>query len=144
MFPQLIEAKRISFHQGFDKWEDAIAASCAPLLGQGVVEQSYIDLIINNVNELGAYIVIAPNICIPHAQEGAGVHETAVCFMKTEQPVKFSDDPDQDAHLFFAFSSVNNDDHLENLNAVVELLADEENMQKLLAAKSVEDLRQLP
>lgn len=144
MFPELIEKKRVSFHAGFENWEDAIAASCAPLLEQGVVEQSYIDLIISNVKELGAYIVIAPNICIPHAQEGAGVHDTAVCFMKTEQPVKFNDDPDQDACIFFAFSSVNNDAHLENLDAVVSLLAEEEHLKKILAAKSVEDLRTLP
>jgi len=144
MFPQLIEAKRISFNHGFDKWEDAIAASCAPLLAQGVVEQSYVDQIIKNVDELGAYIVIAPDICIPHAQEGAGVHETALCFMKTELPVKFSDDPDQNARLFFTFSSVNNDDHMRNLSEVVELLSDEENMRILLAAKSVDDLRGLP
>jgi len=64
--------------------------------------------------------------------------------MKTELPVKFSDDPDQNARLFFTFSSVNNDDHMQNLSEVVELLSDEENMQVLLSAKSVDDLRGLP
>ena len=74
MFPELIKKNRVSFHDGFEKWEDAIAASCGPLLDQGAIEQSYIDEIVKKVNELGAYIVIAPNICIPHAQEGQGVH----------------------------------------------------------------------
>lgn len=144
LFPTLMERNRIAFHQGFEKWEDAIAASCAPLLKQTAIEQSYIDLIVNNVHQLGPYIVIAPNICIPHAQEGAGVHETAVCFMKTQEPVQFSDDPDQSACLFFAFSSVNNDDHLANLTAVMELLEDDANLQILLQAKNLDDLINLP
>ena len=144
MFPKLIETKRYSFHKGFKTWEDAVRAACQPLLADKTIEPEYPDAIISKVNELGPYIVIAPNICIPHAQEGVGVNDTAICFMKTDESVHFSDDPDHDAKLFFVLASVDNAVHLENLCELSELLSDEEIVEKLLAAKSVEDLKELP
>jgi len=144
MFPKLIETKRYSFHKGFKTWEEAVRAACEPLLADKTIEPEYPDAIISKVNELGPYIVIAPNICIPHAQEGVGVNDTAICFMKTEEPVHFNDDPDYDAKLFFVLASVDNAVHLENLCELSELLSDEEIVEKLLAAKSVEDLKELP
>ena len=93
MLKELIEKNRFSFHDGFEKWEDAIKAACMPLIKDKAIEEAYIDSIISNVNKYGPYIVIAPDICIPHAQEGTvGVNETAVCFMRSKKPVCFSDE----------------------------------------------------
>ncbi|MBW6410241.1 PTS sugar transporter subunit IIA [Clostridium weizhouense] len=143
MLKELIEKERYSFHEGFEKWEDAVKASCKPLIKQGVIEPSYVDSIIENVNKYGPYIVIAPNICIPHAQEGKGVNETAICFMKTEKAVHFSDDPEQDAQLFFVLASTNNDLHMKNLVSMVEIVEKEELVKMLIEAKSKEDLEEI-
>lgn len=143
MLKELVEKGRISFHEGFDKWEDAVTAACQPLVKDGTIEQIYIDEIIKKVTELGPYIVIAPDIAIPHAQEGLGVHDTAVCFMKTEKPVSFSDDGEHDARLFFVLASINNDDHLKNLVEMSDALSDEDFVAKLLECKCAEDLLKL-
>jgi PTS system ascorbate-specific IIA component len=144
MLQELIDKKRYSFHEGFEKWEDAVEAACKPLLEDGAIEHSYVDCIISNVKKYGAYIVIAPNICIPHAQENVkGVNETAICFMRTKDPVHFSDDPEQDARLFFVLASTDNNVHLENLSNMVGLIDDEEVVQKLLDAESREDLEEI-
>ena len=60
-----------------------------PLLEQKIIEPEYPGYIISNVHEFGPYIVIAPEICIPHAQEGKGVNDTAVAFMNIEEAVRF-------------------------------------------------------
>ncbi|MDR3594990.1 PTS sugar transporter subunit IIA [Clostridium sp.] len=141
MLKELIDKNRISFHEGFENWEDAIQASCKPLINDGAIEEAYVDAIISNVKKYGPYIVIAPNICIPHAQEGVvGVNETAMCFMRTKNPVHFSDDPEQDARLFFVLASTNNEVHLQNLSNMVGLVEDEAVVDKLLAAECKEDL----
>lgn len=144
MFPELIEKGRCIFHNSFSTWEEAVTAACQPLLKDGTIEQSYIDLIIHNIRELGPYIVIAPNLCIPHAQEGAGVNATAISFMKSEEPVHFSDDPEHDARLFFVLASVDNDAHLKNLQDLVELVSDEAIFDRLLAARSIADVADIP
>lgn len=141
MLKELIDKGRISFHDGFDNWEDAIKASCKPLIDDGAIEEAYADAIISNVKKYGAYIVIAPNICIPHAQEGVvGVNETAMCFMRTKNPVHFSDDPEQDARLFFVLASTDNEVHLQNLSNMVGLIEDEAIVDKLLQAECKDDL----
>lgn len=141
MFKELVEKKRYSFHEGFDDWRDAVRAACQPLLDDGTITPIYPDEIIKKVEELGPYIVIAPNICIPHAQEGVGVNDTAMCFMKTEKPVHFDpNDPEKDARIFVVLASTNNNIHLENLSALSETLSDEAIVAKVLEAKTPEDL----
>ena len=126
MFKELVAKKRYSFHE---------------LLDDGTITPIYPDEIIKKVEELGPYIVIAPNICIPHAQEGVGVNDTAMCFMKTEKPVHFDpNDPEKDARIFVVLASTNNNVHLENLSALSETLSDEDIVAKVLEAKTPEDL----
>ena len=140
MLKELVELKRYSFHERFADWREAVRAACQPLLDDGSIDPEYIDAIIGKVEEYGPYIVIAPDICIPHAQEGVGVHETAVCFMKTEEPVHFSDDPEHDARLFFVLASTDNAKHLANLSELADELSDEELVARILACHTPEEL----
>ena len=144
MFKEFVETKHYSFHEGFADWRDAIRAACAPLLADGTIEKEYPEIIIEKVEELGPYIVIAPNICIPHAERGRGVNGTAMCFMKTEKPVSFDpDDPDKDARIFVVLAATDDEVHLSNLMALSETLLDEDIVAKVLAAKTPEDLLQI-
>ena len=136
----IIEKERFSFHEGFDDYKEAIKVACDTLVQQGAVKDIYVDEIYKKIDDLGPYIVIAPGICIPHAQEGFGVNETCMSFMNTQNPVHFSDDPDQDANLFFVLASENNDKHLENLMELSDLLGNDEAVEMLKKATSKEDL----
>ena len=141
MFKEIVEKKHFSFHEGFDDWRDAVRAACAPLLADGTIEKEYPEIIIQKVEELGPYIVIAPNICIPHAERGRGVNDTAMCFMKTEKPVSFDpNDPDKDARIFVVLAATDDEVHLNNLMQLSETLSDEEIVDKLLQAKTGDDL----
>lgn len=143
MFKELVENNRYCFYDGFDSWEDAIKASVTPLINEGIATEEYTQAIIDSVNNNGPYIVIAPNICIPHAQQGKGVNDTAISFMKTNKPVKFSDSEEHNAQLFFVLASTDNNKHLNNLAELVEFLGDEQNVEKLLASTCGEDLQHL-
>ena len=113
MFKEFVETKHYSFHEGFADWRDAVRAACAPLLADGTIEKEYPEIIIEKVEELGPYIVIAPDICIPHAERGRGVNGTAMCFMKTEKPVSFDpDDPEKDARIFVVLAATDDEVHL--------------------------------
>lgn len=141
MFKEIVEKKHFSFHEGFDDWRDAVRAACAPLLSDGTIEKEYPEIIIQKVEELGPYIVIAPNICIPHAERGRGVNDTAMCFMKTEKPVSFDpNDPDKDARIFVVLAATDDEVHLNNLMQLSETLSDETIVDKLLQAKTGDDL----
>ena len=142
MLKEFVEKGRYSFHEKFDNWEEAITASCAPIIAEGVIEPIYIQAVIDCVKKYGPYIVIAPNIAMPHSSEGAqGVNETAICFMKVEQPVHFDlEDPEKDARLFFVLAASDHDKHLENMMLLSEMLMNDDLVEELLQAKNTEDL----
>lgn len=138
----LAELNRVSFHEKFDNWEDAIFAASQPLIDEGAIEPIYVEAMIESVKKYGPYIVLAPHIAMPHSQEGAaGVNKTAICFMKVEQPVSFEEgDDEKDAELFFVLASENNEQHMKNMQDLVEVLSIDDFTEKMLLVKNVEDL----
>lgn len=143
MLKQIIERELFSFETKFDSWEDAIRAACKPLIEKGIIEEVYPQYIIDNVHEFGPYIVIAPDICIPHAQEGKGVNETAVGFMNCEVPVDFGEGAEYKPRLFFVLASTDNEKHLANLSELVGLVDSEEVVNAFINARSKEDLEKI-
>ena len=142
MIKQLIEQDRVLFAEGFDRWEDAVRAGAQPLLRDGAIEEAYVQSMIECINKYGPYIVIAPDIALPHAQGGGtGVNATSMSFMKVARPVHFSDSPEHDARLLFVLASVDSDSHLDMLQALVEEISDEEFLAKLLAVDNMEGLK---
>lgn len=140
---ELVEKKRVCFHQSFPNWEAAVTASCQPLINDGSIEQAYVDAVIRCVKEFGPYIVFAPKIAMPHTQRGAvGVHNTAMSFMKVEEPVSFQEgNPEKDAYLFFTVAALDKEEHLKNMEALAELLmTSPEMIEELLQAKNEKDL----
>jgi len=139
---ELVDKKRVCFHESFATWEDAIRASCQPLLDDHTIEENYVQEIIDCVYKYGPYIVLAPNIAMPHSQEDVvGVNATAISFMKVEQPVSFEEgNPEKDARLFFTLASKDHNIHLENMSKLATLLSSDEIIDALLAAKNEEDL----
>ncbi len=145
MLRKFVEEKHFIFADRVDRWEDAIRLGCRPLEADRTVDETYADQIIECVRKYGPYIVIMPNIAIPHSQEGAtGVRKTTISFMKINEPVHFDgDDPEKDATLFFTLASNNSEEHLANMSALSEILLNEDLMKELNDASSPEDLIRL-
>ncbi len=143
MFKELIKKERVLFADHFDCWEDAIRAAAQPLLRDEAINESYITDMIENVNKFGPYIVIAPDVAMPHAQGGKGVNETAISFMRVKQPVKFSASSEHNARLLFVLASIDNNSHLEMLQALVAAISDDDILSKLPEVDSIAELQKL-
>ena len=130
----------IQFAEEFDSWEEAVQFSAEPLLKGGEIKQSYIDGMIESVKEHGPYIVIAPNIALPHARPETGSVKIGYCVMKTNKPVRFLEDGSADAQLFIALSCVDADTHLEMLQEIVMILSDQEKHDAIFAATTKEEM----
>lgn len=141
MLKELIDKGYYSVHEGFSCWEDAVRASVQPLIEAGAVKAAYGDSIVNSVKKYGPYIVIAPDIAIPHAEDKDNVNETTLCFMKSNRPVVFDpEDREKDARLFFVLASNDDEKHLANLERLMDFLGDEERTAKLGEAKTLEEI----
>lgn len=142
MLKEIVELKHYKFAKEASCWREAIRMSCEPLEADGTVEGNYKEDIIKCVEKYGPYIVIMPDVAMPHCQEYArGVHKTAIGFMKLEKPVSFDlEDPEKDARLFFTLASCDSSQHLENITRLTEILMNEEAIKALLKANGPEDI----
>lgn len=142
MLRTFVEKNHYKFEKSAKDWKDAIRMSCECLEADGTVEANYKEDIIKCVEKYGPYIIIIPDVALPHAQEGAvGVNKTAIAFMKLEEPVSFEEgDPEKEARMFFTLASCNPEQHLKNMANLSDLLMNEEVLEALAKAVSAEDL----
>lgn len=145
MLREFVEQKHYKFAEEAKDWEDAVRMSCEVLEADGTVEANYKEDIIACIKKYGPYIIILPNVAMPHSQEGAqGVHKTAIAFMKLEKPVSFDPgDPEKDAQLFFTLASCDSEQHLANMGKLSAMLMDEDVVAELEKAKTPEDLLEI-
>ncbi|MFD2615757.1 BglG family transcription antiterminator [Terrilactibacillus laevilacticus] len=141
---ELLTKNRIQIMQRVDSWESAIREAANPLLDSRIIEDSYIDAMIDTVKEIGPYIVIAPRVAIPHARPEKGVNQLGMAMLKLEEPISFSSDQDDKlVNLVIVLAAVDSETHLKALSQLSELLEDEENIEKMIASTTVEEMYHL-
>lgn len=145
MFKEIIENGYYIFENAVGSWEEAIRKSYVPLLKKKIVEDIYVDKVIDNVKTYGPYIVLIPNVAMPHTTEGAqGCHGTAISFMKLKEPVVFDEkDSDKNAILFFSLASVNHEQHLKNIQELMDVLMNEKYVEDLMNVNSIDELKEV-
>ncbi|MEA4876203.1 PTS sugar transporter subunit IIA [Anaerorhabdus sp.] len=145
LIQKILDNKVTSYKEGFDTWQEAIRGGAEALIEQGFIEPVYVDAVIACVEKYGPYIVIAPDIAMPHSTEGAeGVLKTGIGFMKVEKAVCFDpNDPEKDARLFFTLAAENHEEHLNNMMELSEMLMNEDLVKDLLEVKNDEDLKKV-
>lgn len=142
LLEDFVNRKLTSFQTSFDSWQDAIRGSGENLIKQGYIDDRYVQAVIACVEKYGPYIVIAPDIAMPHSTEKAdGVYKTAISFMKVETPVVFDpNDSEKNARLFFMLAAEDHEAHLKNMMELSEMLMNEDLVSDLLKAKNDNDL----
>lgn len=126
-------------------WREAIQESCTSLLEKEIISQTYVDEIIDCVNEHGPYIVIVPEVAMPHSSEKSeGVFGTAISFTKLKKAVEFeSEDEEKSAILFFTLAAKNPEEHMNNIQNLSELLMTEGLIEDLVATETIEDYKKV-
>jgi len=147
MLKQLIEQGLFEIYDEPMCWEDAIRAAVDPLVKVGACTEQYAEVIIERIKTHGPYIVLAPELALPHAEDCEHVNRSAVCFVKFNHPVSFATEdpyeagPEKSARLFFALSSEDELQHLRNLRGLTEeCLRNPELISKLCEARTKEEI----
>ena len=135
----LLKQENVQICDKADDWRDAVRISVLPLERGGYVESRYKDGIIENVEKLGPYIVIADNIALPHARPEQGAIKTQISITLFRQDVEF-EGRKATARLFVTLAAKDNDKHLDALSKISELLSEEEVVEQILRAPDVQSL----
>lgn len=142
MIEKIVKAGLTSYYDGFADWKDAIRASFSKMLEKGIIEEGYVDEVLNSIVEFGPYVIIAPHVAIPHsALESNSVNESAFSFTRFKNPVVFDEnDRSKDAKIFFSFAAKHEEDHLKSLVQLVEFLINDEVVTELFDVNNDEEL----
>ncbi|WP_305839575.1 PTS sugar transporter subunit IIA [Photobacterium leiognathi] len=140
----LIENNSIALQASATTWEQAIKIGTDMLIASGAIQSSYHDAIIQSVKTLGPYIVIAPQLALPHARPENGVNRTAFALVTLQQPIVF-DGEDEPVDVLITLAGSSSDEHMEGLLEVTQIIDDEESdtgvdLDKLRRCRSADDV----
>ncbi|MGF7060473.1 PTS sugar transporter subunit IIA [Brassicibacter mesophilus] len=140
MINEFVRPETIAVNVKADCWKDAVRKAGDLLLSSDTIEERYIDAMIEKVKDLGPYIVIAPQIAMPHARPEDGVKRTSIAIMTLENGVNFGHEKNDPVKLLIALAAVDNKAHIEALAKLMEVLGDQKKLDNILDSKSSKEL----
>lgn len=120
-------------------WQSAIRQAAKPLVDNGTVGDDYVQAMIDVVEKQGPYINIGPEIALAHSRPRASVKRIGLSLLKTNSEVDLVN-KDHPVKLWFVLAATDSNSHLSVIQQLSQVLMDTDRTQKLLAAKSTEEI----
>ncbi len=139
----LIDKSLVKIEEQANDWKDAIRIASRSLLDGGYINESYVNDMIKSVEDLGPYIVLAPNVAVPHARPNGNVKKMGISLTKFKKAVNFrneEEDEDNWASIFFVLAAVDSSSHIGVLQQLSVILDSEEVTDELIEANTEEEM----
>ncbi|MBA4493535.1 BglG family transcription antiterminator [Paenactinomyces guangxiensis] len=140
---RLITDNRVVMEKEVANWQSAIRLAAAPLLHEGTITEHYVEAMIQQIEKRGPYILLAPQIAIPHARAEDGVNQLSMSLLKLEKSVSFSSKKEHEAKLFIVLANIDDHAHLKALAQLNRMLSQAEVRKKLVQTNRKEKILQL-
>ena len=133
---RLIASGTISVNQRVEDWEAAVRLGGEMMRKAGLIEESYIDAMVDNHKTIGPYYILAPGIAMPHAKPENGVLKTGYALLTLSQPVEFGDEENDPVDILIFAGAVNREEHnQEAVPQIAEICDNEKYIDALRASK---------
>ena len=133
---EIFDSSMVQTVKHVDSWVEAIKKASEPLLNKEYIEKEYVDAMIETVNNIGPYIVLAPQVAVPHARPERGVNKLGISLLKIEDPVDFNTehekDPEKFVNLVFVLAAIDGEAHLKALVQLSKILDNEDNIKEII------------
>lgn len=140
MLSDYLTPEAILLKVNVNNWQEAVLAGGELLLKAGKCRPSYIDAMIQAVQEMGAYMVLAPGLALAHARPEDGANAVGLSLVTLAEGVNFGSEANDPVTLVISFCAPDHHSHIEMLQALAEFLMSEENQQLLKNAHSVDEV----
>jgi PTS system ascorbate-specific IIA component len=122
-------------------WREAVRAAGELMSETGTSTDTYTAEMIENVEENGPYIVIAPGIALAHARPSPAVQRTGMSWVGLRRPVEFGHESNDPVDLVVGLAAKDRGAHQSALAELAGLLADPGTVAALREAPTAEALR---
>ncbi|MGX4670055.1 BglG family transcription antiterminator [Cerasibacillus sp. JNUCC 74] len=123
--------------------DSAVRCSGEILLKNNLIEQTYIQAMIDNVHENGTYIVIAPGIAMPHARPEYGAKDIGFSIVTLKEPIEFGHRTNDPVKIVIGFCAIDHETHLTALSELVGVLNQEDKLAAILNAKTPKEIMKI-
>jgi len=140
MLSELLTENTIKVNVEASDWEEAVRKGGQLLVRNGSVEPRFVDAMIATVKEMGPYIVIVPGIALPHARPTDGVIKMGMSLIKLATPVNFGSEDNDPVSVVISLGAIDNHSHMKALSTLVNLFNNDEKIEILKNANSLEEI----
>ncbi len=122
-------------------WRDAIRLAGDALVASGVTEDEYTQEMIDTVEELGPYIVVAPGFALAHSRTSPAVLKTGLSWVSLNTPVEFGNKSNDPVDLVVGLAALDHDAHIGIMSKLAGVLANPEMLAKLRSSTDPDEIR---
>ena len=136
-----LSTEKISVTDEQFTWPDAIYFSGESLIRDGSIVEKYLDAIISQTMYYGTYMFINNEVMLAHAKPQDGVNKLDLSLTIFKTPVVFNET--RAAKIIFVLCAEDNERHLKIMNELLKLASTDENLSRLSAANSADEILSL-
>jgi mannitol/fructose-specific phosphotransferase system IIA component (Ntr-type) len=124
-------------------WEDAIRHAGQSLLENDMIEERYIQAMIDIVNDKGPYIVLTRGLAMPHARPEDGARKVGISLITLKNPIEFGHALNDPVYVVAALSSVDNISHLTLMSSLAKSLGKKGIIDSISQAETCQEIYEL-
>lgn len=140
MLVDLIKPQMIQSKAWVVNWQNAIKVCAKPLLKEEYITINYVDAMIENVYELGTYIILVDGFALPHSKPEDGSLKVGVSILTLKEPVIFPGGKPVNVIMTLSTSKAN--EHLQALVDLSNFLKMDNVIEKLVSLETAEQIYQ--
>ncbi|MBC2074107.1 BglG family transcription antiterminator [Listeria marthii] len=137
---ELLPKERIAFQESVADWREAIQVASKSLQQEGYISRNYQQAMIENIEKLGPYIVIAPGIALPHASVDDGAYRVGMSLLRLDKPVSFSSKAKDQVRLIIVLASIDSYTHINALSQLTNLIMKHHLLEQIEQAESAAEI----
>lgn len=143
MIQDILEDENILLTNEKFTWQEAIRYVAQPLLDSDTITENYISAMIQNVEEYGPYIVIAPHMALAHARPEDGAKKLGLSVAIFENQIAFGDEEEQKVSVAFCLSAIDSFSHLNVMKSLVNLIRSTDKIEQLSRTRDITTVKQI-
>ena len=125
---EILKLENVRILDSVKDWIEAINVAVQPLVEQGYCESRYITGIIENTKKFGPYYVLCENLALIHASSEQGVIKKQIAVTG------------YNVRILLVLAAEDSESHIEAIQAISNIFSDKKRVQKILDAKSTEEI----
>ncbi|WP_040397824.1 PTS sugar transporter subunit IIA [Anaerococcus senegalensis] len=117
-----ITDKNTKFDIEVKDWKEAILETGRLLEISGYANEDYKYNIIKDVKNYGSYIMISPNVVIPHTRPENGALKIGCSIITIKNDIYFDDNKQDSIKVLIGFTAIDNKNHLDMLKKIINII----------------------